>query len=232
MSIITKAKKKKVNKGRLSWGTWYSEDNIKVVEGYCRDGLTDEQIAKNIGIHPSTIYSWKKDHPEFREAFKKGRAVTNVELENALFSKAVGARTKTVTYKMVKVDPDVLKARRAKYLEEYYDSHPGADKKEATLKAIEAVPTYERIAQTEVENWLPPDVGALMFLLKNRLPEKYREKSYQELNQAQALKAKVEAEIAKKQLDMLNQAEDPTNEQINDMLDKLAKEVSEDDGSK
>lgn len=231
MSIITKAKSKP-RKVRVSWESWYSEDKIKVIEGYCRDGLTDEQIAKNVGISKAALYAWKKKHKEFKDAFKRGRAVTDVELENALFNKAVGARTKTVTYKMVKVDPDVLKARRAKYLEAYYDSHPGADKKEATLKAIEAVPTYERIAQTEVENWLPPDVGALMFLLKNRLPEKYREKSYQELNQAQALKAKVEAEIAKKQLDMLNQAEDPTNEQINDMLDKLAKEVSEDDGGK
>lgn len=210
-----------------TWSKWYTPEKLKLVEGWCRDGLTTEQIAHNMGITRPTLYRWRKDHPELEKAMAKGLEVTNVELENALFQKAIGAKTKTIIYKMVKLDNNVLQARRAEYAEKYASNHPEADKTEITLQAVINVPTYEKIAQTETENYLPPDVGALMFLLKNRLPEKYREKSYQELNKAQALKAKLEAEITKKQLEMLNDTSDPTNDQLNDLLDKLAEGVTE-----
>lgn len=203
-----------------------------MVEGWARDGLTDAQIAKNIGIATATFYVWKKSKIEFSEALKKGKQVVNVELENALYKKALGASTKTTTYKMIKIDEKVLKARRMHFVKKYQEDHPDADRQETALAAIEQVPVYERVAMTEVENKLAPDTGALMFLLKNRLPEKYREKSYQELNKAQAEKAKAEAEIAKKRVELINQMDDEnaSNEQLDAILDKLAREVIEDDG--
>lgn len=223
----------KQNKGHASktWREWNTPENLKVLEGWARDGLTNAQIAKNIGISLSGLYKWKKEHVEFLEAFKKGKAVVDVELENALYKSAIGAVSKTTTYKMVKLDENVLKAKRARYAMNYRNDHPDASKEEATIAALEKVPTYERIAISEVEKHLPPNTGALMFLLKNRLPEKYREKTYQELNEAQAEKAKAEAEIAKKQLEMLNQSEAPTNDQLNSILDKLAKDVTEENDS-
>ena len=30
---------------------WLKEENLLLLEGWARDGLTDEQIAKNIGLH-------------------------------------------------------------------------------------------------------------------------------------------------------------------------------------
>ena len=209
-----------------------------MVEGWARDGLSDEQIAKNIGISVPTLYNWKKTHLEFFKAFKKGKQVVNVELENALFKKAIGAKTTTTTYRVSKVDDNVLKARRLRFADKYMKEHPEASKKEALLAATEHVDTHEKIIWSIVENQLPPDVGALMFLMKNRMPEKYREQSYQELNhaqaeqaKAQAEKAKFQAEISRRQLEMLNHMEESSNAQLDQILDKLAKGVTEDSDS-
>lgn len=238
MSIAKQDKTKKQKKSRTSWKQWYSPENLELVEGWARDGLSDEQIAKNIGISVPTLYNWKKTHLEFLKSFKKGKQVVNVELENALLKKAIGAKTTTTTYRVSKVDDNVLKARRLRYADKYMEDHPDADKKEALIAATENVDTHEKIVWSIVENQLPPDVGALMFLMKNRMPEKYREQSYQELNhaqaeqaKAQAEKAKFQAEISRRQLEMLNHMEESSNAQLDQILDKLAKGVTEDSDS-
>lgn len=238
MSIAKQDKPRRQKRSRTSWKQWYSPENIELVEGWARDGLSDAQIAENIGINVSTIYDWKRQHPEFLNAFKKGKQVVNVELENALFKKAIGAKTTTTTYRVSKVDENVLKARRLRFAGKYLEEHPEASKKEALIAATEHVDTHEKIVWSIVENQLPPDVGALMFLMKNRMPEKYREQSYQELNhaqaeqaKAQAEKAKFQAEISRRQLEMLNHMEESSNAQLDQILDKLAKGVTEDSDS-
>ena len=35
---------------------WLTEDGLTKLEAWARDGLTDEQIAKNIGIKRPTLY--------------------------------------------------------------------------------------------------------------------------------------------------------------------------------
>ena len=60
------------------------------VEGWARDGLTDEQIAKNLGISKDTFYQYKKQHPDFSETLKRGKEVVDREVENALFQRAMG----------------------------------------------------------------------------------------------------------------------------------------------
>lgn len=238
MSIAKQDKPRKKRRAGTSWKQWYSPENIELVEGWARDGLSDEQIAKNIGVTRATLYAWKKTHSDFLNAFKKGKQVVNVELENALFKKAIGAKTTTTTYRVSKLDENVLKARRLRFADKYMEEHPEASKKDALIAATEHVDTHEKIVWSIVENQLPPDVGALMFLMKNRMPEKYREQSYQELNhaqaeqaKAQAEKAKFQAEISRRQLEMLNHMEESSNAQLDQILDKLAREVTEDSDS-
>ena len=48
---------------------WLEEDKLILLEGWKRDGLTDEQIAKNIGITLSTFYEWKKKYSDFSEFY-------------------------------------------------------------------------------------------------------------------------------------------------------------------
>ena len=66
------------------------KEKLILVEGWARDGLTDEQIANNLGIGTSTLYKYKNEHTEFVEALKRGKEVIDMEVENALLKRALG----------------------------------------------------------------------------------------------------------------------------------------------
>lgn len=69
---------------------WITEEGLLTLEGWARDGLTDEQIATNIGIRRETLYDWKKKHPNISNALKKGKEVVDRQVENALLKTALG----------------------------------------------------------------------------------------------------------------------------------------------
>lgn len=72
------------------WSLMEMPDKLILVEGWCRDGLTEEQIAANLGISVALLNKWKKRHPEFKEALKRGKEPADREVENALFKAAKG----------------------------------------------------------------------------------------------------------------------------------------------
>lgn len=76
-----------------------------LLEGFARDGLTDEQIAKNIGIRRSTLSDWKIRFPDIADALKKGKAVVDYEVENALLKRALGYPTTDIIRERV-IDED------------------------------------------------------------------------------------------------------------------------------
>ena len=83
--------KRKSNAGRKGlYKEWLEADNLILLEGWARDGLTDEQIAHNIGITTTTLYDWKKKYPQFTEAIKSGKEVVDRIVENALLKSAMG----------------------------------------------------------------------------------------------------------------------------------------------
>lgn len=82
---------------------WLENDKLILLEGWARSGLTDEQIAKNIGINRTTLYDWKKKEVNIADALKKGKEVIDFEVENALLKKALGY---TITIKEEKLDRD------------------------------------------------------------------------------------------------------------------------------
>lgn len=69
---------------------WVEPDGLILLEGWARDGLTDDQIAHNMGIATGTLYAWKKAHSEISEALKRGKEVVDIEVENALLKRAMG----------------------------------------------------------------------------------------------------------------------------------------------
>lgn len=208
---------------------WLTPEKLTLLEGWARDGLTDAQIAHNIGIRRPTLYDWKKNHPDISDALKKGKEVVDREVENSLLKRAVGMKTKSTTYKMVKVDEDVLKVKRARFLNAYKLDHPEMSKQELMMAAVENVKTYEQIPMMINETELAPDTSAAIFWLKNRKPEQYRDHSFQELNNAQADKAKTDAEISKLKLKALSGV---GSSQINtvDHLLNLITETGEENG--
>ena len=116
---------------------WLEPEGLTLLEGWARDGLTDEQIAGNIGINTSTLYDWKNKFPKISEALKKGKEVVDIQVENALLKRALGYEFQET--RVEKSDKDGTKIIQ-------------------TLKHI------------------PADTTAQIFWLKNRRPDKWRDK--------------------------------------------------------
>ena len=137
-----------INIGRKGlYNDWLTEDGLLRVEGWARDGLTDEQIYKNMGISYQTFYEWQKRFPVFRESLKKGKAPVDQQVENALLKRALGYDyEETVT--------------------EMEDGGNGKQRKHIR----------------KILKHMPPDTTAQIFWLKNRRPDRWRDKQDIALN--------------------------------------------------
>lgn len=69
---------------------WLTPEGLVLVEGWARDGLIDEQIAKNMNVAYSTFREWRKKFPTLSAALKQGKEVSDRQVENALFKTATG----------------------------------------------------------------------------------------------------------------------------------------------
>lgn len=114
------------------------QSRLAEVEIWLRDGLTEAQVCKNLGISHETFNQYKRRYPELVEAIKRGKARLVTQLENALARRALGYEYDEIkTY--IKVDAE---GNEVRYTE-------------------------------KTRRHLPPDVGALAFLLKNKAPDRY-----------------------------------------------------------
>lgn len=77
---------------------WLDKDKLILLEGWARQGLTEEQIAKNMGISVKTLYNWKNKELQILQALKKGKEVVDFEVENSLFKRAMGYEYTEETY--------------------------------------------------------------------------------------------------------------------------------------
>ena len=128
-------------KGKFS--EWLTPEGLLIIEGWARDGLIDEQIAKNMGISRSTLNVWKTKYPDISDALKKGKEVVDREVENALLKRALGYRYTETTKEAVK-DPETGEVKMT--------------------------------VTKEVTKQVSPDTTAQIFWLKNRKPDKWRDK--------------------------------------------------------
>ena len=85
---------------------WLKEENLLLLEGWARDGLTDEQIAKNMGISVKTLFNWKTSYLPILQALKKGKEVVDYEVENALLSSALEGNTTAQIFWLKNRRPD------------------------------------------------------------------------------------------------------------------------------
>lgn len=124
-------------------------ENLLKLEGWARDGLTEKQIASNIGITRSTLNEWKKKFPDISDTLKKGKEIVDRKVENALLERAIGG-----VY-------EVRKTFKVKNV--YYDDHG--------RRCVE-----EKLVVGKDEVYIPGDTTAQIFWLKNRKPEDWRDK--------------------------------------------------------
>lgn len=135
---------------KAKYEQWLTEDGLIVLEGWAREGLTDELIASKIGIASSTLYEWKNRYPEISEALKTGKEPTDFRVENKLLDSALGFKVKIK--KPIKLKTEKYKVNEGKIIE-------------------------ERVEYVEEEIYIPPSNIAQIFWLKNRKPNKWRDKS-------------------------------------------------------
>lgn len=77
---------------------WLTQEGLLLIEGWARDGLTDEQIAHNIGVSRKTLSEWKVKYSDIGDTLKKGKEVVDRMVENALFKKAVEGDTTSMIF--------------------------------------------------------------------------------------------------------------------------------------
>jgi len=114
---------------------------LEAVTGWAKQGSTNEEIAKMLGVSLAVLYDWKNKYPEFKEAIKKGKVVADGELLNSAFLQSTGFRY---------TEEQAIKVKCGK--------------------------DQERIEIVEVEKFMPPNPTMSIFMLKNRLPEQYKDK--------------------------------------------------------
>ena len=91
---------------------WLDPDNLKLLEGWARDGLTDEDIARNMKIAVSTLYEWKNRYSEISEALKKGKEVVDYQVENAMLKSALEGNTAAQIFWLKNRRPDKWRDNR------------------------------------------------------------------------------------------------------------------------
>lgn len=85
---------------------WLEPDSLILLEGWARDGLTDEQIAHNMGVAYSTLKDWKNKYSAISAALKKGKDVVDFEVENALYQAAISGNVTAQIYWLNNRKPD------------------------------------------------------------------------------------------------------------------------------
>ncbi|HJB46665.1 MAG TPA: helix-turn-helix domain-containing protein [Candidatus Mediterraneibacter surreyensis] len=136
---------------KAKYSEWLTPEGLLKIEGWARDGLTDEQIAKNIGISRSTLNVWKDRYSDISDALKKGKDIIDRQVENALLKRALGYEYEEVKEKF---EDDVI--------------------------------TERTVTKKEVV----PDTTAQIFWLKNRKPDKWRDKpAYEDTSELDKLDA-------------------------------------------
>ncbi|WP_461818267.1 helix-turn-helix domain-containing protein [Faecalimonas sp.] len=76
---------------------WLEPEGLLKIEGWARDGLTDEQIAENMGVSRSTLNCWKDKYSDISDTLKRGKEVIDRQVENALLKRALGYRYDEIT---------------------------------------------------------------------------------------------------------------------------------------
>ena len=76
--------------------TKYDENFPERAMDFASEGMTDSQIAYQLGISRSTFYNYKQQHPRFAEAIDVGRDVIDSRVENRLLELALGNYTITI----------------------------------------------------------------------------------------------------------------------------------------
>ncbi|WP_240164321.1 hypothetical protein [Limosilactobacillus mucosae] len=55
---------------RARYPDWLTPEKLLLIQGWKRNGLTDDQVAGNMGISRRTLNTWKTEHKPIFQALK------------------------------------------------------------------------------------------------------------------------------------------------------------------
>jgi hypothetical protein len=127
----------------------YLPEYTRQVLVLCAYGATDQELAEFFQVSTRTINRWKITHPEFADAIRRGKDSADDRVQDSLYHRAMGI--------------------------EYEREQPMKLKKVTYDDKGKKVSEEERIEVVMVKEVIPADTTALIFWLKNRRPDKWRD---------------------------------------------------------
>ena len=139
---------KKSNRGRKSKYETNVEPRLLEIAAWCRDGLTDKEIAERLNISSDSFYKYKNEFTEFSDTLKETKEIADIKVENSLNKNANGYDYEEQVVVMKK---------------EVIYNEQGKRQKEITYPVTVTV-TKHKEAETKAQQ----------FWLQNRRPSKWR----------------------------------------------------------
>ena len=136
---------------RNKYELWLKNYGLEYLRRLSEDGYCEEEIAVKCGLGLREFKRWMKKHSEFAEAIELGRSSSDYAVVKALYKKATGYNLAlNKTYKLKRID---------------YDPETGKKLRE-----------YEELAVGVDETYIPGDLRAETFWLKNRQGDRWCER--------------------------------------------------------
>ena len=127
------------------------EYGLEFIRELAEDGYTDDEIARCAGLTPREFNVWRHRHKKLRDAIELGRREADFSVVEAVYKRATGYNVSTKkTHKLKRVDFDPVTGKKLR--------------------------EYEELATADDEDYIPPDLRASIFWLKNRQPDRWGEK--------------------------------------------------------
>lgn len=83
---------------KTTYNDWEADEKILLLQGWARNGLTNEQIASNMSIGITTLWEWRKKSPKIANALKIGKDEADIQVENALYKAALEGNTTAMIF--------------------------------------------------------------------------------------------------------------------------------------
>lgn len=119
---------------------WLEDDNLILLQGWKRNGLTDEQIAKNIGINVRTLDKWKAKYGRIGQALKIGHEQANYAVEGKLLKKALSGNTTAMIFWL-----------KNNWRDKYNDSELSPEERKLAVARVEKLKADTRISNARAK---------------------------------------------------------------------------------
>ena len=127
---------------RPRYDDWIKPENLILIQGWKRNGLTDQEIATNMGVNRKTLYMWQRREREKGEsmpisnALKIGRQQANFIVENKLFEKARKGNTTAMIFWL-----------KNNWRDKYNDSQLSTEERKLTAERAKKLATETKILE-------------------------------------------------------------------------------------